>query len=82
MLLPFTEGNVSVFRCPLGIDPIFGEPLQVSYAWNGLTLGAQGKRLADIANGNGTSQVVAAWEHAAGSPQCWAGPPPTAPGMR
>ena len=75
LLLPFTEGNVAVFLCPLGIDPLFHEPLQVSYAWNGLTLGAQGKRLADIANGSGTSQVVVVWEHAAGSPQCWTGPP-------
>jgi prepilin-type N-terminal cleavage/methylation domain-containing protein/prepilin-type processing-associated H-X9-DG protein len=75
LLLPFTEGNVAVFRCPLGIDPGFEEALQVSYAWNGLTLGAQSKRLGDIANGSGTSQVVAAWEHAAGSPQCWTGPP-------
>lgn len=74
LLLPFTEGTVAVFRCPLGIDPQSGRPFQVSYAWNGITLGPQGKGLGEVANGNGTSQVVAAWEHA-GPPQCWSGPP-------
>jgi prepilin-type N-terminal cleavage/methylation domain-containing protein/prepilin-type processing-associated H-X9-DG protein len=73
LLLPFTEGNVSVFRCPLGIDPWLQRPFQVSYAWSGITLGPEGKRLGDISNGNGTSQVVTAWEHADG-PQCWYGP--------
>jgi prepilin-type processing-associated H-X9-DG protein len=73
LLLPFTEGNVTVFRCPLGIDPNSGRPFQVSYAWSGITLGPEGKRLVDISNGNGTSQVVTAWEHADG-PQCWYGP--------
>ena len=74
LLLPFTEGNGTVFRCPLGIDPQSGRPFQVSYTWNGVTRGPQGKRLGEVANGNGTSQVVAAWEHA-GQPQCWSGSP-------
>jgi prepilin-type processing-associated H-X9-DG protein len=75
LLLPFTAGDVSVFRCPRGIDPHSGRPLQVSYAWNGLTLGAGGKRLEEIAQGTGSSsQVVLAWDHANG-PQCWTGPP-------
>lgn len=74
LLLPFTEGNRSIFHCPLGIDPRSGRPLQVSYAWSGITLGPEGKRLGDVANSNGTSQVVTAWEHAEG-PQCWSGPP-------
>lgn len=74
LLLPFTEGTVSVFRCPLGIDPVSGRSFQVSYAWSGITLGPEGKRFADIANGKGTSRVVTAWEHADG-PQCWYGPP-------
>jgi prepilin-type processing-associated H-X9-DG protein len=73
LLLPFTEGNVSVFRCPVGVDYYSGKPPQVSYAWSGITLGPEGKRLSDIANGNGTSNVVTAWEHADG-PQCWYGP--------
>jgi prepilin-type processing-associated H-X9-DG protein len=79
ILLPFTEGNISIFRCPVGIDPRTVDPLtgrayQVSYAWSGITLGPEGKRLGDITNGNGTSQVVTAWEHAHG-PQCFDGVP-------
>src|SRR5262249_50996388 len=74
LLLPFTEGNVAVFRCPLGIDPQSGQPFQVSYAWNSVTLGPAGKPLSAIASSNGTSQVVLAWEHAQG-PQCLSGPP-------
>src|SRR5262249_45977517 len=70
--LPFTEGKVSVFRCPLGIDPLSGLPLQISYAWSGVAFGPEGRRLPDIANANGTSQVAIAWEHAH-SPQCWSG---------
>jgi prepilin-type N-terminal cleavage/methylation domain-containing protein/prepilin-type processing-associated H-X9-DG protein len=73
LLLPFTDRNVAVFRCPVGIDYYSGKPPQVSYAWSGITLGPEGKRLVDITNGNGTSQVVTAWEHADG-PQCWYGP--------
>lgn len=72
LLLPFTGGNVSVFRCPVGIDYYSGKPPQVSYAWSGITLGPEGKRLVDITNGSGTSRVVTAWEHADG-PQCWYG---------
>lgn len=74
LLLPFTEGNVSIFRCPLGIDPLSGRAFQVSYAWSGVALGPQGKRLGDITVASGTSQVVLVWEHAHG-PQCWNGSP-------
>jgi prepilin-type N-terminal cleavage/methylation domain-containing protein/prepilin-type processing-associated H-X9-DG protein len=74
LLLPFSEGNVSIFRCPSGIDRVSGRAFQVSYAWSGVTLGPQGKRLADIANASGTSQVALVWEHAHG-PQCWYGSP-------
>jgi prepilin-type processing-associated H-X9-DG protein len=49
-------------------------PFQVSYAWNGVAAGPQGKRLGDFSNGSGTSQVVIVWEHAHG-PQCWNGSP-------
>jgi prepilin-type processing-associated H-X9-DG protein len=35
-----------------------------------VTLDPERKCQADITNGNGTSQVVTAWEHADG-PQCW-----------
>jgi prepilin-type N-terminal cleavage/methylation domain-containing protein/prepilin-type processing-associated H-X9-DG protein len=74
LLLPFTEGDVSVFRCPLGIGPQSGMTLQVSYSWSGITFGPEGKRLTDITNASGTSQVVTVWKHANG-PQCWYGAP-------
>jgi prepilin-type N-terminal cleavage/methylation domain-containing protein/prepilin-type processing-associated H-X9-DG protein len=70
LLLPFTEGKVSIFRCPLGIDRETGLAFQVSYAWSGVTFGPEGKRLGDISNASGTSHVVTAWEHANG-PQCF-----------
>jgi prepilin-type N-terminal cleavage/methylation domain-containing protein/prepilin-type processing-associated H-X9-DG protein len=69
LLLPFTEGRASIFHCPRGIDSR-GRVLQVSYAWNGTTFGPEGKRLSDITNASGTSQVAAVWEHALG-PQCF-----------
>jgi prepilin-type processing-associated H-X9-DG protein len=74
LLLPFTEGIVSVFRCPLGFELQSGMLLQVSYTWSGIALGPGGKRLTDITNARGTSQVVTVWEHADG-PQCWYGAP-------
>jgi prepilin-type N-terminal cleavage/methylation domain-containing protein/prepilin-type processing-associated H-X9-DG protein len=74
LLLPFTEGNLSVYRCPVGIEPESGMPLQISYAWSGVAFGPEGKRLTDIANANGTSHIVTVWEHAHG-PQCWNGAP-------
>jgi prepilin-type N-terminal cleavage/methylation domain-containing protein/prepilin-type processing-associated H-X9-DG protein len=74
LLLPFLEGKVAVFRCPLGIDPLSGRPLQVSYAWSGITRGPEGKCLGDITSGRGTSQVVTAWDHV-GPPACFSGAP-------
>ena len=79
LLFPFVENNVNVFKCPEGIDnqlgsPTFGQAFQVSYAWSGITRGPEGKRLCDVANGNGTSQVAVVWEHDNG-PQCWQGFP-------
>jgi prepilin-type N-terminal cleavage/methylation domain-containing protein/prepilin-type processing-associated H-X9-DG protein len=72
LLMPFTEGAVSIFRCPVGVDPFSGKMYQVSYAWSGVSLGPEGKRLVDISNANGTSQVVVVWDHS-GQPQCWIG---------
>src|SRR5262249_15361790 len=64
----YVEGNAKVFRCPKGIDmlqgsPTFGQPVQLSYALNGVTGGPGGARLIDVTNGNGTSQVMYLWEH-------------------
>jgi prepilin-type processing-associated H-X9-DG protein/prepilin-type N-terminal cleavage/methylation domain-containing protein len=79
LLFPFVENNVNVFNCPEGIDndpssPTFGKPLQVSYAWSGITRGPGGKRLGDVTNGNGTSHVAVVWEHNTG-PACYVGTP-------
>jgi prepilin-type N-terminal cleavage/methylation domain-containing protein/prepilin-type processing-associated H-X9-DG protein len=74
ILWPYLEGNWQVFHCPKGYDsllgsPTFGQPLQLSYAINGVSGGPAGARLVDIANGNGTSQVMFLWEHCR-SPGC------------
>jgi prepilin-type N-terminal cleavage/methylation domain-containing protein/prepilin-type processing-associated H-X9-DG protein len=79
LLWPFVERNIKVFRCPLGFDdrlgtPTSGQQFQVSYALTGVTRGPDGKRLGYLTNGNGTSQIVLAWEHDNGA-SCWQGSP-------
>lgn len=69
LLWQYVERNVHVFRCPNGIDllpgsPTHGKPVQISYALSAVTGGPTGMRLVDVTNGNGTSQVMLAWEHA------------------
>lgn len=72
---PFAERNVRIYRCPLAFttaDKEHGrEPLQASYAMNGVTGGPEGRSLGDITNGHGTAYVALAWEHDLGV-QCWA----------
>jgi prepilin-type N-terminal cleavage/methylation domain-containing protein len=68
LLWPYVEGNAKTFRCPNGIDrvpgsPTNGQPLQLSYALNGVTGGPAGVPLVHITNGNGTSNVMFMWEH-------------------
>ncbi|HEX4611770.1 MAG TPA: DUF1559 domain-containing protein [Urbifossiella sp.] len=85
----YLEGNPAVFRCPKGFDglsgsPTFGQPVQLSYAINGVDGGPAGARILDITNGNGTTRVMYLWEHCR-SPICAtngttpAGLPPNAP---
>jgi prepilin-type N-terminal cleavage/methylation domain-containing protein/prepilin-type processing-associated H-X9-DG protein len=69
LIWPYVEGNKKVFRCPDGIDttpgsPTIGQAYQVSYAMNYVTGGPNGKRLVDLTNGNGSSNVVLVWDHA------------------
>jgi len=69
LLWPFVEQNAAVFHCPNGIDmlpssPTVGETVQIAYALNGVTGGPPGRTLIDITNGNGTSNVMFAWDHA------------------
>jgi prepilin-type N-terminal cleavage/methylation domain-containing protein/prepilin-type processing-associated H-X9-DG protein len=68
LLYPWVENNIKVFRCPDGIDTnrasaTFGGELQISYAMNGTRGGPSGQRLGVISNGNGTSNVMLAWDH-------------------
>lgn len=62
------EGNNKVYRCPKGLDllpgsPTKGNPVQISYAFNGVDGGPLGLRLVDVTNGNGTANVMFAWDH-------------------
>jgi prepilin-type N-terminal cleavage/methylation domain-containing protein/prepilin-type processing-associated H-X9-DG protein len=68
LLWNYAEGNPKVFKCPNGFDrdpasPTRGLPLQLSYGINGVTGGPAGVSLVQITNGNGTSNVMLAWEH-------------------
>jgi prepilin-type N-terminal cleavage/methylation domain-containing protein/prepilin-type processing-associated H-X9-DG protein len=68
LLWNYLEGNAAIFRCPSGLDmlpgsPTFGRPVQISYALSGVDGGPTGMKLVDVTNGNGTSQVMLAWEH-------------------
>jgi prepilin-type N-terminal cleavage/methylation domain-containing protein/prepilin-type processing-associated H-X9-DG protein len=69
ILWPYLEGNRKVFQCPKGVDllpnsPTRGRQVQISYAINGVDGGPAGVSLVHITNGNGTSQVMFAWDHA------------------
>jgi prepilin-type N-terminal cleavage/methylation domain-containing protein/prepilin-type processing-associated H-X9-DG protein len=68
LIWPYVEGNMKVFKCPLGNDrdpasPTLGKPLQISYGINGVFGGPAGDTLLDVTNGNGTAQVLIGWEH-------------------
>ncbi len=68
LLWPYVEQNQKVFQCPdgLDIDPAsstFGQAYQVSYGMNYVTDGPNGKRLTDLINGNGSSNIVIVWDH-------------------
>jgi prepilin-type N-terminal cleavage/methylation domain-containing protein/prepilin-type processing-associated H-X9-DG protein len=75
LIYPYVEGNPKIFRCPEGIDltpgsPTLGQRYQVSYALNGVGGGPAGLSLVHVSNGNGTSQVLLAWDHA-NMPVCY-----------
>jgi prepilin-type N-terminal cleavage/methylation domain-containing protein/prepilin-type processing-associated H-X9-DG protein len=68
LLWPYVEQNQKVFKCPEGIDQdpnssTFGKFFQVSYAMNYVTDGPNGKRLTDLINGNGSSNIMILWDH-------------------
>jgi prepilin-type N-terminal cleavage/methylation domain-containing protein/prepilin-type processing-associated H-X9-DG protein len=67
-LWPYIEQNSKIFKCPQGqdIDPASTTYLQIfqcSYGMNYVTGGPNGKRLTDLTNGNGTSNIVIVWDH-------------------
>ncbi len=68
LLWPYVEQNIKVFKCPDGLDTTlgsatFGKPFQVSYAMNYVTGGPNGKRLVELINGNGSSNILIVWDH-------------------
>jgi prepilin-type N-terminal cleavage/methylation domain-containing protein/prepilin-type processing-associated H-X9-DG protein len=68
LLWKFVEQNPNVFHCTNGIDmlsgsPTQGNPVQISYAINGVDGGPAGVKVVEVINGHGTSNVMFAWEH-------------------
>jgi prepilin-type N-terminal cleavage/methylation domain-containing protein/prepilin-type processing-associated H-X9-DG protein len=68
LIWPYIEQNPKVFKCPLGVDIMqgsatFGQTFQCSYGMNYVTGGPNGKRLIDLTNGNGTSNILIVWDH-------------------
>ena len=68
LLWKYVEGNIKVFRCPDGIDmdttsSTFGQTFQISYGMNYVSEGPNGRRLTDLINGNGSSNIVIVWDH-------------------
>jgi prepilin-type N-terminal cleavage/methylation domain-containing protein/prepilin-type processing-associated H-X9-DG protein len=62
-LWPYVEQNVKTFKCPVGFDPATGQAFQCSYAMNYVSGGPNGRPLAVLANGNGTSNILIVWDH-------------------
>jgi len=68
ILWPYVEQSRAIFRCPAGIDidpasVTRGQAFQCSYGMNYVTDGPNGRRLADVSAGNGSSKVVFVWDH-------------------
>jgi prepilin-type N-terminal cleavage/methylation domain-containing protein/prepilin-type processing-associated H-X9-DG protein len=68
LLWPYIEQVQSIFKCPLGYDQqpgsaTFGKEFQVSYGMNYVTGGPNGRKLADLTECNGTSNIVIVWDH-------------------
>jgi len=68
LLWPYIEQNPATFKCPLGYDiqttsTTFGQQFQCSYGMNYVTGGPNGKRIVDLTNGNGSSNIIIVWDH-------------------
>lgn len=64
LIWPFVEQNIAVFQCPMGYDPATNQRFQVSYGMNYVNGGPIGRKLTDLTNGNGSSNIVIVWDHA------------------
>src|SRR5207249_1480564 len=63
LLFPYVETNQAVFKCPEGYDMFpgtasYGKELQLSYALNAVDGGPAGRRLTDLIEGNGSSNIL------------------------
>ncbi len=63
LLWPYVEENQKIFKCPNGIDAATGQAYQCSYGMNYVNGGPNGKRLVQLTNGNGTSNILIVWDH-------------------
>ena len=63
LLWPFVEQNLATFKCPKGFDPATDQPFQVSYGMNYVNGGPNGRKLTDLTNGNGSSNILIVWDH-------------------
>ncbi len=53
-----------MFQCPMGYDPTNpSQPFQVSYGMNYVNGGPNGRKLTDLTNGNGSSNILIVWDH-------------------
>jgi prepilin-type processing-associated H-X9-DG protein len=64
LIWPFIEQNQAIFKCPDGFDPATGQFFQVSYGMNYVNGGPNGRKLTDLTNGNGSSNIAIVWDHA------------------
>ena len=69
LLWPYVEGNRKIFKCPDGLDITVGSPTQgqfyqCSYGMNYVSNGPSGRKLTDLINGNGSSNIMLVWDHA------------------
>ena len=68
LIWPVVEGSRSIFQCPVGFDiqpgsATYGQTFQVSYGMNYVTGGPNGRKLTDLTNGNGSSNIMIVWDH-------------------
>lgn len=63
-LWPYVEKNSAIFKCPKGFDLATGQVYQVSYGMNYVSGGPNGRRLRELTNGNGASNILIVWDHA------------------